>query len=97
MVTPLFVSDTGAESTHPARVRTNRAERSTALSARRRSAAVRLRGDRRALSCVPDRSLVKATCQTTEDYRPEVAQRLPMFRCVIESGRITGSPEAIPR
>ena len=39
------------------RVRAHRVERPTALPAARRRAAVRLRGDRRSLSGVPDRSL----------------------------------------
>jgi hypothetical protein len=51
----------GAEGTHPPRVRANRVERPTALPAPRRRATVRLRCDRRALSCVPDRSLMSAT------------------------------------
>jgi hypothetical protein len=55
-------SAAGAKSTNPPRVRANRVERSTALPAYRQRAAVRLGGGRRALSRVPDRSLMKATC-----------------------------------
>ena len=54
-------SAAGAEGTNSPRVRANRVERPTALPAPRRRAAARLRGDRRALSRVPDRSFMKAT------------------------------------
>lgn len=52
-------SATAAEGTNLAGVRAHRIERPTAFPAPRRRAAVRLRGDRRALSGVPDRSLMK--------------------------------------
>jgi hypothetical protein len=58
-------SAAGAEGANPPRVRANRVERPTALPAPRRRAAVRLRGDRRALSCVSDRSLMKPSCAVT--------------------------------
>src|SRR5262245_50979531 len=45
----------------PPRVRANRVERTTALPAPCRCAAVRVNGDRRTLSCVPNRSLMNAT------------------------------------
>src|SRR5262249_34338251 len=48
----------GAEGTHPPRVRANRVERPTALPAPSRRAAVRVRCDRRGLSCVSHRSCV---------------------------------------
>jgi F420H(2)-dependent quinone reductase len=76
------------------RVRTDRAQRPTALSALRRCAAVRLRGDRGRLSCVSNRSLIKPS-QTTVDYLPKVVRRLTAF--TEYPGWITSKQQVIPQ
>ena len=73
------------------RVRAHRVERPTALPAARRRAAVRLRGDRRSLSGVPDRSHMKSTAPGAL-FQPMTLRQIPRVDHGLASGRMREHP-----